>query len=87
MSQLEREERRLALLEDILAELEELNAGMAACESCDAGDTAEPDDTEPPESVDTPEPEEVENPTCGYNGCGRSVSNPEDRCWQHPQED
>jgi len=23
---------------------------------------------------------------CGYNGCGRTVDNPEDHCWQHPNE-
>jgi len=26
-------------------------------------------------------------PTCGVNGCGRTVDTPEDTCWQHPAEE
>lgn len=33
--------------------------------------------------VRVPDDEEA---TCGYNGCGRAVSNPEDRCWQHEDD-
>lgn len=27
------------------------------------------------------------DPTCGVNGCGRTVDSPEDTCWQHDEED
>ncbi len=26
-------------------------------------------------------------PTCGVNGCGRTVDSPEDTCWQHTDDD
>jgi len=26
-------------------------------------------------------------PTCGYNGCSRTVDSPEDHCWQHPPDE
>jgi hypothetical protein len=26
---------------------------------------------------------EDEEDTCGYNGCGRTVSDPDELCWQH----
>lgn len=31
-------------------------------------------------------PVEVEY-NCGYNGCSRTVENPQDRCWQHDEVD
>lgn len=29
------------------------------------------------------EPPSAESPECGYEGCSRTVSDPNERCWQH----
>lgn len=30
--------------------------------------------------------EGVDGSECGYNGCSRTVSDPDERCWQHEDE-
>lgn len=40
---------------------------------------------EPVESDDTVGVE-ADDPTCGVNGCSRSVDSPEETCWQHSAE-
>lgn len=46
-----------------------------------------PDKLEKVESEEPADESDAESdPECGYNGCGRSVSDPDARCWQHEDE-
>jgi hypothetical protein len=37
--------------------------------------------------IDDADTSEGVDAECGYNGCGRTVSDPDERCWQHEEAD